>query len=72
MGVMIDFELCDGCGICVNSCPMDVIRMDKEHQKAVIKYLEDCKICKWCAIDCPTKAITVSLENTAPLMVSWG
>ncbi|MBW1803016.1 MAG: 4Fe-4S binding protein [Deltaproteobacteria bacterium] len=23
----IDLELCTGCGTCVNSCPVDVIRM---------------------------------------------
>ena len=32
----IDPELCNGCGICVNSCPVDVIRMDKKSMKAVI------------------------------------
>ena len=25
----IDHELCTGCGICVTSCPADVIRMDR-------------------------------------------
>ena len=26
----IDYELCTGCGICVNSYPMDVFRLDKD------------------------------------------
>ena len=29
-------------GLCVNSCPMDVIRMDEEAEKAIIRYPEDC------------------------------
>ena len=32
----IDPELCNGCGICVDSCSMDVIRMEQEKKKAVI------------------------------------
>lgn len=68
----IDPELCNGCGICVNSCPMDVIRMDEKNKKAIIKYSEDCMLCEWCALDCPTKAITVTPTKTSPLMVSWG
>lgn len=68
----IDNELCNGCGICVNSCPTDVIRMDKENKKAIIKYPDDCMLCLICVVDCPTKAITVTPEKTSPLMVSWG
>lgn len=68
----IDLELCTGCGICVNSCPMDVIRMDEKIKKAVIKYPEDCMLCDFCEIDCPENAIYVSPEKSAPLLVAWG
>ena len=34
----IDHDLCTGCGICVDICPMDVIRMKEDGEKAVIKY----------------------------------
>jgi len=68
----IDQELCNGCGICVNSCPMDVIRMDEEIKKAIIRYPEDCMLCEWCLIDCPQDAISISPVKTAPLIVSWG
>ena len=71
MTVHIDKDLCNGCGICVNSCPMDVIRMDKEHKKAIIKYPEDCMMCEMC-LDCPRQAIVVTAAKTAPLLLSWG
>ena len=68
----IDSELCNGCGICVNICPMDVIRMDEEGKKAVIKYPEDCMLCEFCVEDCPENAIYISPEKSSPLIVSWG
>jgi len=68
----IDLELCNGCGICVNSCPMDVIRMDEEGKKAIIKYPEDCMLCGLCEEDCSENAISISPGKTSPLILSWG
>ncbi len=55
--VAIDAAACDGCGICVDSCPTDVLRM--EAGKAVVVYPRDCHVCFLCHNDCPRKAITV-------------
>jgi len=68
----IDVEICTGCGICVSSCPMDVLRMDKESGRAIIRYPEDCMLCGWCIVDCPVDAVYVSPEKAEPLIVSWG
>jgi len=68
----IDSELCNGCGICVKSCPVDVIRMDRESKKAVIQYPEDCMLCGFCAQDCPQNAIYISPTKNSPFIVSWG
>ena len=63
MGVKkIDEELCTGCGICFDICPMDVFRMDEEKEKAYIAYPKDCAVCYQCEQMCPVKAIYVSPE----------
>ena len=68
----IDTDLCNGCGICFDSCPLDVIRMDEESQKAVIKYPEDCMMCLFCERDCPEEAIYVSPVKIAQPLLAWG
>jgi NAD-dependent dihydropyrimidine dehydrogenase PreA subunit len=67
----IDSDLCIGCGTCVNSCPVDVIRMDEEKKVAVIKYPEDCMCCDYCELDCPQRAIYVSPVRAVPILTSW-
>ncbi len=67
----IDHDLCTGCEQCVLSCPMDVIRMDQETNKAVITYVEDCMYCGFC-VDCPEKAITILPGPTRSITLGWG
>ena len=62
---------CIGCNTCIETCPTDVIRMDKEKNKAVIQYVEDCQICHLCRLYCPIDAITISPEKSIPVVVSW-
>ena len=66
----IDVEKCNGCGQCIEACGVDVIRMDNEAQKALIKYPEDCMVCGYCDLDCPEEAIIFTPDKNAPLMVS--
>lgn len=63
---------CIGCGTCVQSCPTDVIRMDPDTGKAVIRYVADCQICHLCRMYCPVDAITITPDKSIPVVVSWG
>ncbi|MBS7641074.1 MAG: 4Fe-4S dicluster domain-containing protein [Candidatus Bathyarchaeia archaeon] len=70
MSEWINVERCNGCGICVNLCPRDVIRLDESAKKAVVKYPEDCINCQFCQAYCPQKAINIKFIPRPPL-VSW-
>jgi len=68
----IDSDICNGCGVCVNSCWLDVIRMDEVTNKAVIKYPGECMACAVCEMDCPQKAIYVGPNTPIPMATCWG
>ncbi|MHB8620693.1 MAG: 4Fe-4S dicluster domain-containing protein [Chloroflexota bacterium] len=51
--VDIDERVCTGCGICVENCPVDVLRLDTNLTLAYVAYLEDCQACFICVLDCP-------------------
>ncbi|MDP2644138.1 MAG: 4Fe-4S binding protein [Desulfobacterales bacterium] len=64
-------EKCIGCEICVDSCPLDVIRMAPEGKVAVIAYPQDCDCCFLCVEDCPENAIQVSPLLTKPVILPY-
>ncbi len=63
-------DKCTGCGICVGACPMDVLRLDEDARKAVVKYPEDCIACWGCESFCPGGCFDVSPERGRGEMVS--
>lgn len=64
MSVEIDRDKCDGCGVCVEMCPNDALRLD-EDEKAYVKY-DECWYCGCCELECPRKAVKLRL----PYLVS--
>ena len=55
--IKIDLEKCDGCGTCVDICPVEVFEIRDE--KSVIVNLDECLVCMVCETECPNNAIEV-------------
>jgi 2-oxoglutarate ferredoxin oxidoreductase subunit delta len=65
--IIIDKELCKGCGYCVDACPLGVIVIEKRFNKkgffpASAAHIEKCTGCSMCAHMCPEIAIEVLQE----------
>lgn len=61
--IVINKDVCKGCGLCVRACPKGVIELGKEINKSSYKYAvpvnDNCIGCKACALTCPDIAIEV-------------
>ena len=63
--VTIEFNVCKGCGLCVNACPKKIIEISKDklnakgHSPAEVIDQASCIGCAFCATMCPDCAITV-------------
>ena len=55
MAVTIDEEKCTACGACVDSCPVEALKIDG---KAKVDP-ETCIDCGTCVDECPEEAITL-------------
>ncbi len=69
--IKIDNEQCDGCELCVEFCPRDVLEIDKEafnsrmlHFVKVLD-LDECTGCKQCERICPSVSIHI-IEKDLP------
>ena len=62
--IIFDIEKCKGCGLCVEACPTDNIRMSKKmnnkgHHYAEIVDKDKCTGCGMCFQMCPDMAIEI-------------
>lgn len=62
MAIRVIDEKCNGCGLCVKSCPQMAITVD---QKKAIIDLELCSYCGACAAACRFRAIAIEVEKQA-------
>src|ERR1700748_874395 len=51
-----------GCTVCVDVCPLDVLRISDMTGKAYMAY-DECWYCMPCEADCPTGAVHVNLPS---------
>jgi adenylylsulfate reductase subunit B len=65
MPPVINLEECNGCGVCADVCPLDVIKM--RNGLPEVAYPEECWHCASCKLDCPRGAI--ELRIPLPLML---
>ncbi len=65
--IVIDEERCKSCGLCVEACPLGLIRIsdriNKKGYRPAEQYKEGCTACKMCATMCPDVAIEVYLNE---------
>ncbi len=58
--MIVDWETCNGCGLCVEVCPLQAISMVPDQKKVTISDL--CVDCKACTTVCPKAAIAAGPE----------
>ncbi|ABE51063.1 DNA-directed RNA polymerase subunit D [Methanococcoides burtonii] len=60
---IVTFEGCDGCGICINSCPRNIIQLIDGSAMVADEDLLKCSLCRLCQDSCDINAITVSADE---------
>lgn len=66
--IHVDAELCKGCGLCIEFCPMKVFEKSKKLTKKGVHMPvpvneEKCTKCRYCELICPDFAIHVEVED---------
>jgi len=55
MSIIVDSDLCEGCGDCLTSCPYGGVEIIDD----IAVFTEDCNLCGACIESCPVDAITL-------------
>lgn len=71
MAIKSNQEKCKGCGECVLACPCDVLRVDEETRKCVVKYPYDCQLCNLCVYYCQFDALELTGNKDGKLVLGW-
>ena len=66
-----DLTICIGCGNCVNTCPMDVFRMNDGSTKSIIAFPYNCQVCNLCAAYCPSGSIMVTRDKGLQIATNY-
>jgi len=66
----IFFDLCKGCGLCIEKCPTQVISWSENlgfmGTPAVKPRMEGCIVCGMCELVCPEPAISIIRKRKKP------
>lgn len=67
--ITIDPDLCNGCQLCIGTCPYFVLECNSSTEQAAVRpgALEYCSSCGHCSAVCPQSAILVSYDGSGPL-----
>jgi NAD-dependent dihydropyrimidine dehydrogenase PreA subunit len=57
MDILVDADVCTGCGGCVSNCPQRVFEL--QEGKACVVNSDDCLGCYLCEVSCESQAITI-------------
>ncbi|MHA2380582.1 MAG: HgcAB-like fusion protein, partial [Candidatus Thorarchaeota archaeon] len=63
--ITADTESCNGCGICVDVCPMLIPTIDSESKKVILEDHDSCINCRACVNRCPNDSIFLVPETEA-------
>lgn len=66
---LIDYERCTNCGICYETCPMDVFQ--RVGGVIYVAHPKDCMVCYLCDIDCPEDALVITPNRSRPIIQAW-
>jgi len=58
MVVKVDSGRCNGCGNCIESCPVEALALNKKSRQAEVNE-QECIDCGVCVENCPTEALTL-------------
>ncbi|MBP1608814.1 MAG: 4Fe-4S ferredoxin iron-sulfur binding domain protein [Acidobacteria bacterium] len=61
MTIKIDYRRCIGCKKCYDICPQDVFVLDEQTEMPKFEYEEECWFCGICWMECPKRAIDITL-----------